>query len=65
MQKTTFAITIPHIISRLCLHSLQRPNHKPSIQLLTLRFKVHETFQLNQSNFLTYNPAFVRVYRES
>ncbi len=63
MQKATFAITIPHIISRLCLHSLQRPNHKPSIQLLTSRFKVHETLQINQSNFLIFNPIFVRVSR--
>jgi hypothetical protein len=65
MQKATSAITIPHIISRLCLHSLQRPNHKPSIQLLTLRFKVHGTLQINQSIFLGFNLAFVRVYRES
>ena len=60
MQKATSAITIPHIISRLCLHSLQRPNHKPSIQLLTLRFKVHGTLQINPSNFLISNNTFVQ-----
>ncbi len=60
MQKATFTTSIPHIISRLCLHSLQRPNHKPSIQLLTLRFKVHGTLQINKSNFLIFNSAFVQ-----
>ncbi len=60
MQKATFAITIPHYISRLCLYSLQRPNHKPSIQSLILRFNVHGTLQINQSNFLISNNAFVQ-----
>ncbi len=60
MQKATFTTSIPHIILRLCLHSLQRLNHKPSIQLLTLRFKVHETPQINPSNFLISNNTFVQ-----
>ncbi len=60
MGKATFAITIPHYISRLYLHSLQRPNHKPSIQLLTLRFKIHETLLIKQSNFLISNNTFVQ-----
>ena len=53
MQKVVFAITIPHTVSHLYLHSLQflhslkRPNHTSSIQSLTLRFKVHETLQIN------------------
>ncbi len=58
MQKATFAITIPHIISRLYL---QKENHIS----ITSRFCVYGTFQINQSNFLNSNPAFVRVYRES
>ncbi len=61
MQKTTFAITIPHIISRLYLHCQQKANHTSLISSI----KVHETFQINQSNFLDFNPAFVRVYGES
>jgi hypothetical protein len=74
MQKATFAITILHIASclylqflhfMLSLHSLHRPNHESSIQSITSRFYVHETLQINQSNFLIFNPAFVRVYRES
>ena len=67
MQKATFAITIPHIASRLylqSLHFLQIPNHKLSIQSLTLRFCVHGTFQINTSHFLIFNSAFVRVYRK-
>ncbi len=64
MQKATFAITIPHIVSRLylqSLHSLQRPNHKSSIQSITSRFCVHGTLQINQSNFLISNNTFVQV----
>jgi len=58
MQKATFAITIPHIISRLCLYFLQNPNHKSSIQSLTLCFCVHETLQIDQSNFGISNNTF-------
>ncbi len=77
MQKATFAITILHIASCLYLQSLhflqflhsmlslQRHNHTSSIQSITSRFCVHGTLQINQSNFLIFNPAFVRVYRES
>ncbi len=61
MQKATFAITFPHTISHLYLLSLQRPNHESSIQSITSRFCVHETLQINQSNFLIFNTAFVRV----
>ncbi len=63
MQKATLTTSIPHIVSRLylqSLHFLQRPNHKSSIQSLTLRFCVHETFQINQSNFGISNNAFVQ-----
>ncbi len=58
MGKATFAITIPHYISRLYL---QKANHTS----ITSRFCVHGTLQINQSNFLNFNPALVRVYRES
>ncbi len=63
MQKATFASTFPHIVSSLylqSLHFLQRPNHKSSIQSLISRFCVHETLQINQSNSLIFNPAFVQ-----
>ncbi len=57
MQRATFAITFPHTTSHLylqSLHSLQRPNHKSSIQSLTSRFKIHETLLIKQSNFLNF-----------
>ncbi len=62
MQKATFAITIPHIASRLylqSLHSMQKLNHTS----ITSRFCVHGTFQINQSNSLIFNPIFIRVTR--
>ncbi len=50
MQKATSAITFPHIVSRLYLHSFQKPDHTS----ITPRFCVHETLQINQSNFLNF-----------
>ncbi len=50
MQKATSAITFPHIVSRLYLHSMQKPNHT----LITSRFCVHETLLIKQSNFLNF-----------
>jgi hypothetical protein len=32
---------------------------------LVLRFCVHETFQINQLNFLIFNLTFVRLYSET
>ncbi len=59
MQKTTFAITIPHIISSIYLQSLQKVNHT-SFTSHILRFKVYETLQINQSKFLISNNTFVQ-----
>ncbi len=76
MQKATSAITFPHIVSRLylqflhsllslhSLHTVQRPNHTSSIQSLTSRFKVHEMFQINQSNFLIFQSYLTFVQEE-
>ncbi len=58
MQKAIFAITIPHFFSHLYLHSLQKANHKSSIQSLISRFKVHETLQTNLTNFLIFCITF-------
>ncbi len=63
MQKATFAIIIPHFFLPISTY-ISQANHT-SITSHILRFKGHETLQLNQSNFLILNPAFVRVYRES
>ncbi len=57
MQKATFAITIPHIASRLYLqflHSMQKLNHTS----ITSRFCVHGTLKINQSNFGISNNTF-------
>ncbi len=60
MQKAAFIITIPHLFSHIYPHSLQRHNHTSSIQSLTSRFRVHETLQINQSNFGISNNTFVQ-----
>ncbi len=54
MQKATFITSIPHFFSRLFL---QKANHTSFIS----RFKIHETLQIVQSNFLIFNTAFVQV----
>jgi hypothetical protein len=51
MQEATIGIPIPQLISRLYLHSMQKPNHTSFASLIS-RFKIHETFQINKSNFL-------------
>ncbi len=60
MQKATFAITIPHFFLPISAY-ISEANHTS----ITSRFCVHGTFQINQSNFLIFNPAFVRVYRKA
>ncbi len=59
MQQETFAITMPHFFLPISAY-ISEANHTSLIS----RFCVHGTFQINQSNFLIFNPAFVRVYRE-
>ena len=53
MQKAVFAITIPHIVSRLYLqflHSMQKLNHTS----LILRFNVHGNASNKSIEFLYY-----------
>ncbi len=64
MQKATFAIIAPHFFSRICAY-ISQAHHESSIQSITSRFCVHETFQINQSNFFIYNNAFVQGFRET
>ncbi len=59
MQKTPFVITILHFFLPISAY-ISEANHTS----ITSRFNVHEMLQINQSNFLISNPAFVRVYRE-
>jgi hypothetical protein len=60
MQKATSDITILHFFLPISTYISEA--HHTSI---TSRFCVHGTLQINQSNFLNFNPALVRVYRES
>ena len=56
MQKAALMTSIPHIISRVYLHSLQKANHTS----FTSRFKIHETLQINQPNFnITFCYSFI------
>ncbi len=59
MRNTSFDITVPHLFSPISALSKESNSH-----ITTIRFKFHGTLQINQSNFLIFNPAFVRVYRE-
>ena len=46
MMNTNFNITVPHIFSPKSALSAESKSYN------SLRFKIQETFQLNQSNFL-------------
>ncbi len=60
MQKSTVVTTIPHFFLPISAY-ISEANHESSIQLITSRFCVHETFQIQQSNFFIYNNTFVQV----
>ena len=55
MRNTSFAITVPHSFSPI---SMFCTDSRPYI--ITLRFKRHKTFQINQSNFQITKNAFVQ-----
>ena len=55
MRKTTFASAIPHLFSPISALSAESNSH-----IITPRFKVHETLQINQSNFGISNNTFVQ-----
>ncbi len=57
MQKATFAITVPHFFLPISAYISEA--HRTSI---ISRFKVHETLQINQSNFFI---LLFKVYKES
>ncbi len=59
MQDATSAINILHFFSPIFAFN-SGANHKSSIQSRTLRFKVHETLQINPWNFLTTNIPLIR-----
>ena len=47
MRKATSTITVPHLFSPISAFSAESKSH-----IIALRFNVHGTFQINQSNFL-------------
>ena len=48
MKNTSFAITVPHLFSPISAQSVENKSY-------IVRFNVHETFQINQSDFLISN----------
>ncbi len=56
MRNTSFTITFPHLFSPISTFSAESKSY-----IIQLRFKFHETLQINQSNFLTFNNSIVQV----
>jgi hypothetical protein len=55
MQKATIAVTVPHLFSPLSALSAESKSY-----IITLRFNIHGTLQINQSNFLIFNNTFIQ-----
>ncbi len=53
MNNTGITNAVPHLFSPISAFSAESKSH-----IITLRFDVHETLQINQSNFLIYNNTF-------
>ncbi len=60
MRNTSFNITGPHLFSPKSAFSAESKSY-----IITSRFNVYEAFQINQSDFLIFNLAFVREMRWS
>lgn len=60
MRNASLVITVPQLFTSISALSAENKSY-----IIALHFKVHGTLQINQSNFLIFNNAFVRVYRES
>ena len=56
MKNISFNTTVPHLLSPVSAFNAE---NKPYIN--TLRFNFLETFQINQSNYLISNNAFVQI----
>jgi len=55
MNNTSFNITVPRLFSHKSAFSAESNSY-----IITLRFKVHEAFQINQSDFLISNITFIK-----
>ena len=53
MRNTSFTITVPHLFSPKSAFSAEIKSY-----IIALRFIVHETLQINSSNFLISNNIF-------
>ncbi len=54
MRNTSLPITVPHLFSPISAQSAESKSY-------IVRFNVHETFQINQSDFLISNITFIKV----
>ncbi len=55
MRNNSFNITVPQSSSPISAFSAENKSH-----IIALRFMVHETLQINQSNFQISNNVFVQ-----
>ncbi len=56
MRNTSFTVSIPHLFSPKSAHCAESQTY-----IIILRFNVHETYQINQSDFLISNITFIKV----
>ncbi len=55
MENTSLAIIVPHLFSPISAFNAESKSY-----IISLRFNVHETLQINKSNFQVFNNACVR-----
>ncbi len=55
MRNTSFTITVPHLFTPISVQSAESNSH-----IITLRFNVQETIQINQSDFLISNINYIK-----
>jgi hypothetical protein len=53
MRNTSFTITVPHLFTPISVQSAESNSYIVS-------FNVHETFQINQTDFLISNITFIK-----
>lgn len=61
MKNSKFIITVPHLLS-----SISALSAESRLYIISLRFNVHATFQINSIIFLSFNNRYhlLNVYRE-
>ena len=56
MRNTIITVSNPHLFIPISAQSAESNSY-----ILALRFTVHETFQINQSDFLISNITFIKI----